>query len=334
MLIISGTFWAVAACLLAMLCWGTWSNMQKLVTKDVTVSLFYRDYLYGIALTALLLAFTAGSLGSEGRSFLADIQQAEVGKLLLAVAAGVVFNAGNRLLVAGISLAGIAIAMPVGTGLALVLGLIVNYVAEPEGHLALLAIGGGLVILAMLFGALAYRAKGGTQAFNRRGLVIVLLAGVLNGFFFRMITSPLPTDLADPEPSAITPFTAFVAFVVGLLISNPLIERLIGRFIPEDSKDASVQTYGGMSARHHLFGLLGGLIWGIGMGALLLASQPAGSAISFGLSQGATIVAVLCGLFIWHEFASAPPVTHRWLWLMGLGYVAGIVLIVVARLVD
>jgi glucose uptake protein len=317
-----------------MLCWGTWSNTQKLVTKNVTVSLFYRDYLYGITLTALLLALTAGSLGSEGRSFLADIQQADYRNLLLAVSAGVIFNAGNRLLVAGIGLAGIAIAMPVGTGLALVLGLVVNYVAEPEGNLVLLAVGGGLVILAMLFGAQAYRTKGDTQAFNRRGLVIVLLAGLLNGFFFRLITSTLPDDLANPAPLTITPFTAFVAFVVGLLISIPVIEPLTSRFIPEESNQTAIQSYGDMSAQQHLAGLLGGVVWGIGMGALLLASQPAGSAISFGLSQGATIVAVLCGLFVWHEFAGAPPVTHRWLWLMGVCYVIGIALIVVARLTD
>ncbi len=334
MLIISDTFWAVSACLLAMLCWGIWSNSQKLVTQDVAVALFYRDYLYGIAATALLLAFTAGSLGKEGRSFLTDVQQADYRNLLLALAAGVVFNAGNRLLVAGISLAGIAIAMPVGTGIALVLGLVVNYLAEPEGHLALLTTGGGLIVVAMLFGALAYRAKGDTQAFNRQGLIIVLLAGLLNGFFFRMITSTLPADFADPEPLAITPFTAFVAFVIGLLLSNPLIERLVGRFMPDESSDASVQQYHAMNARHHLFGLLGGFIWGIGMGALLLASQSAGNAISFGLSQGATIVAVLCGLFIWHEFAGTPPVTNRWLWLMGVCYLLGIILIVVARLVG
>lgn len=333
MLIISDTSWAVAVCLVAMLCWGVWSNAQKLVTQEVTVSLFYRDYLYGIALMALVLAFTAGSLGHQGRSFLVDLQQADAGKLLLALAAGVVFNVGNRLLVAGIGLVGIAIAMPVGTGLALVLGLVVNYMAEPEGQLGLLAGGAGLVIMAMLFGALAYRAKGDTQAFNRQGLVILLVAGTLNGFFFRLITSTLVTDLANPEPRALTPFTAFVAFVAGLLISNPLLEQLIGRFIPQESRQAPVKTYGTMTMRQHMVGLLGGLVWGIGMGALLLASQPAGSAISFGLSQGATIVAVLCGLFIWHEFAGAPPATHRWLWLMGACYIAGIVLIVVARLV-
>lgn len=334
MLIISNTSWAVGACLLAMLCWGTWSNAQKWVTQQVSVSLFYRDYVYGIVLTALLLAFTAGSLGREGRSFLADLRQADYHKLLLALGAGIIFNAGNRLLVAGISLAGIAIAMPVGTGLALVLGLVVNYVAEPKGNLTLLTLGGGVVTLAMTFGALAYRAKDDAPAFNRRGLGIVLLAGTLNGFFFRMITSTLPIDLAQPEAWELTPFTALVAFALGLLLSNPLFERLMGRYVPEEKNDSLVQTYVDMTARQHLFGLLGGLVWGIGMGALLLASQPAGSAISFGLSQGATIVAVLCGLFIWHEFTGAPPATHRWLWLMGACYLAGIGLIVVARLAD
>ncbi|WP_234733906.1 GRP family sugar transporter [Tellurirhabdus bombi] len=332
MLIIESYLWGVAACLLAMLCWGTWSNAQKLVTQDAPVAYFYRDYVFGIGLMALLLAFTAGSLGSEGRSFLEDLKQADVGKLLLAVAAGVVFNTGNRLLVVGIQLAGIAIAMPVGTGISLVLGLVVNYMAEPEGSVGLLAAGGGVVVLAMVFGALAYQAKEEEQEFNKRGLVIVLLSGLLSGFFFRMITATLASDFAKPEAGSLTPFTAFVAFALGLLISNPLIEKGVRRFIPEEEKEdpADVQ-YTTMSARQHLYGLLGGLVWGIGMGALLLASKPAGNAISFGLSQGATIVAVLCGLFLWKEFEGAPAVSNRWLWLMSGCYVAGIVLIVIAR---
>lgn len=333
MLVIKEYLPAVLACLLAMLCWGTWSNAQKLVSRDAPVAHFYRDYIFGIALTSLLLAFTVGSLGNEGRPFLEDLTQANVSKLLLALAAGVVFNAGNRLLVAGIQLAGIAIAMPVGTGLSLVLGLVVNYIAEPEGKVGLLAAGGAVVILAMVFGGLAYKAKDDDQEFNKRGVVIVLLSGLLTGFFFRMITSTLAPDLAQPEAGALTPSTAFVAFSLGLLLSNPLLEGAVRRFIPEEKDDETADVnYNDLSARQHLYGLGGGLIWGIGMGALLLASQPAGSAISFGLSQGATIIAVLYGLFVWKEFEGAPPATNRWLWLMGGCYVAGIVLIVIARM--
>jgi len=333
MLVIDEYFPAVMACLLAMFCWGTWSNAQKLVTRDAPVAHFYRDYIYGIGLMSLVLAFTVGSLGEQGRSFIDDLTQANGGKLLLALAAGLVFNAGNRLLVVGIQLAGIAIAMPVGTGISLVLGLVVNYIAEPEGKVGLLAAGGAVVILAMVFGGLAYKAKDDDQEFNKRGLVIVLMSGLLTGFFFRMITSTLAPDLAQPEAGALTPSTAFVAFSLGLLLSNPLLEIGVRRFIPEEKDDETAEvSYADMTARQHLYGLGGGLIWGIGMGALLLASQPAGSAVSFGLSQGATIVAVLYGLFIWKEFDGAPPATNRWLWLMGGCYVAGIVLIVIARM--
>ncbi|QKZ13010.1 GRP family sugar transporter [Spirosoma sp. KUDC1026] len=333
MLVIKEYLPAVLACLLAMLCWGSWSNAQKLVSRDAPVAHFYRDYIFGIALMSLLLAFTVGSLGNEGRPFLDDLTQANVSRLLLALAAGVVFNTGNRLLVAGIQLAGIAIAMPVGTGLSLVLGLVVNYIAEPEGKVGLLAAGGAVVILAMVFGGLAYKAKDDDQGFDRRGVVIVLLSGLLTGFFFRMITSTLAPDLAQPAAGTLTPSTAFVAFSIGLLLSNPLLEGIVRRYIPEEKEDETADVnYTDLSTRQHLYGLAGGLIWGIGMGALLLASQPAGNAISFGLSQGATIVAVLYGLFVWKEFDGAPPATNRWLWLMGGCYVAGIVLIVIARL--
>jgi glucose uptake protein len=332
MLVIEEYFPAVMACLLAMLCWGTWSNAQKLVTRDAPVAHFYRDYIYGIGVTSLVIAFTAGSLGEQGRPFVEDLTQANVEKLLMALAAGIVFNVGNRLLVVGIQLAGIAIAMPVGTGISLILGLVVNYIAEPEGKVGLLAAGGAVVIVAMVFGGLAYKAKDDGQEFNKRGLVIVLLSGLLTGFFFRMITSTLASDLSQPEAGALTPSTAFVAFSLGLLLSNSLLELGVRRFIPEEKEDENAEVgYKDMTFQQHLYGVGGGVIWGIGMGALLLASQPAGSAISFGLSQGATIVAVLYGLFVWKEFEGAPPASNRWLWLMGGCYVAGIVLIVIAR---
>ena len=56
-------------------------------------------------------------------------------------------SACNLLLVAAIDIAGMAIAFPVGIGVALALGVIVNYVATPLGDPILLFIGVALVVL-------------------------------------------------------------------------------------------------------------------------------------------------------------------------------------------
>jgi len=338
MFIIEGTGLAIGVCLLAMLCWGSWSNGQKIATRDdVPITLFYRDYVLGIAIWAVLMAFTLGSLGEEGRPFLEDVRKADWAILGLALAAGVVFNLGNQLLVAGIQLAGLSIGMPVGSSIALVLGLVVNYVAEPEGNPWLLAAGGAVVVASIACSAFAYLKKEAASTNDKeadssktRGLLVAGSAGLANGFFFWLITSSLATDFADPERGQLTPYTALVVFALGMAVSNPLFERILRRFAdkPQDAQ----RRYRDVSTRHHWLGVGSGLLWGLGMLSLLVASTKAGNAISFGLSQGATIVAVLWGLFAWHEFKDAPASAYRWLWAMGGTYALGVGLIVAARL--
>ncbi|WP_461072516.1 GRP family sugar transporter [Spirosoma horti] len=325
---------AICLCLVTMFFWGSWANAQKFVTKSAPLYVFYRDYVYGILFSALIVAFTVGSFGSQGRSVLADIQQAELRAILIALAGGIVFNIGNMLLTVGISMAGISIAMPVGTGLSLAIGLVVNYLADPKGSVALLAIGGICVLVAMVFSALAYQTKQAQadeeqSSGNNRGIWIALAGGLVAGFFFRLTSEALITDLTKPETGLLTPYSGVLFFAIGLNISNPLVERLVRRFIltDEDGQKNYTQT----PLKEHLVGLGGGLIWGLGMATLLVGSKQAGDAVSYGLSQGATIVSVLWGLFAWHEFKDAPKKANRYLWLMGIAYVAGLVLIVLAR---
>ncbi len=325
---------AICLCLVTMLFWGSWTNAQKFVTKSAPLYVFYRDYVYGILTASLLLAFMLGSFGEQGRSVWTDIQQADTKNILLALAGGVVFNIGNMLLTVGISIAGISIAMPVGTGLSLAIGLVVNYLAEPKGSIPLLAVGGGAIITAMIFSSLAYKEKqdksdSSQSSEGNRGIWIALAGGLAAGFFFRLISASLAKDLAKPEAGLLTPYAGQVLFAIGLNLSNPLIERLVRRFVLPDKDDQT--NYWDAGRRDHLAGLAGGLLWGTGLTALLLGSKQAGDAVSYGLSQGATIVSVLWGLFAWHEFKEAPSKANRYLWLMGVAYVAGLVLIVLAR---
>ena len=73
----------------------------------------------------------------------------------------------------------------------------------------------------------------------------------------------------------------------------------------------------------HLIGILGGVVWGIGMSLNILASEQAGPAIAYGLGQGATLVAAIWGVFVWKEFKDLPP-KNKWLIpMMFLLFVSG-----------
>ncbi|CAN5448091.1 GRP family sugar transporter [soil metagenome] len=321
---------AVVVCFLTMLCWGSWANTQKLATQSVPTTIFYRDYTYGILLISVLLAFTLGSTGSVGRSFLTDLKQADTQNVLYALIGGFVFNIANILIVVGIELAGLSVAMPVGIGLALILGVIVNYILSPVGNIGLLSSGVFSIFLSVVFSALAYRAKGSTdQAVSTRGLVVSLVGGFLMSFFFYFVAKSMATDFANPGTGLLTPYTALVLFALGVVVSTPLFIPILRRFAGKPA-DGEI-TYSDVSGRSHRIGMLGGMVWCLGMASSLLASGAAGYAISYGLGQGATIIAVLWGVFIWQEFRGAPATSTRYLILMGLCYVVGLVLIITAK---
>ncbi|AKD54431.1 GRP family sugar transporter [Spirosoma radiotolerans] len=330
MFIISHYPLAVVVCFVTMLCWGSWANTQKLTTQSVPTTIFYRDYTYGILILSLLLAFTLGSFGTQGRSFLVDVKQADRQSILYALVGGFVFNIANMLIVVGIELAGLSVAMPVGIGLALILGVIVNYILSPIGNLSLLLAGVFAIFLAIVFSALAYRSKATTDAsVNTRGIVASLVGGFLMSFFFYFVARAMAPDFAQPGRGLLTPYTALVLFAIGVVSSTPLFLPVLRRFASKPA-DGEID-YRDVSRRNHRIGMLGGMVWCLGLASSLLASGEAGYAISYGLGQGATIVAVLWGVFIWNEFRGAPAASSRYLTLMGLFYVLGLALIIYAK---
>ena len=182
-----------------MLCWGSWANTQKMASKKWAFQLFYWDYSLGVLLLSLLLAFTFGSIGEEGRSFIADLKQADSSALTSAFTGGVVFNLANILLVIAIDIAGMAVAFPVGIGLALVIGVATNYIASPVGNPILLFAGVGLITIAIILDALAYKRKNEGAKSTIKGIVVSILAGLLMGFFYRFVAASMATDFAIPE---------------------------------------------------------------------------------------------------------------------------------------
>lgn len=133
MYIIDDYLTAVLFCIITMFCWGSWANTQKIASSSWRFELFYWDYVNGILFLSILLAFTLGSFGGQGRSFISDVGQAHHKYLLSAVLGVIIFNAANIILVAAIAVAGMSVAFPIGIGLALVIGVISNFVINPVG---------------------------------------------------------------------------------------------------------------------------------------------------------------------------------------------------------
>lgn len=333
MVVIQSYFVAVLMCVITMLCWGSWANTQKMASGKWAFQLFYWDYTLGVLILSLILAFTMGSMGEEGRGFIADLGQADGKALGSALLGGVVFNIANLLIVVAINIAGMAVAFPIGIGLALVIGVVINYVAIPLGNPVLLFAGVFLVVLAVLLDAIAYRKSGTGQVNSKtKGIAISILGGILMGFFYRFVAASMVTDFTDPEAGKLTPYTASVVFSAGLFLSNFLWNTFF-MYRPVSGEKVTYRDYfkeGDLSL--HLVGIVGGMIWSLGMTFSIIASGQAGFAISYGLGQGATLVAALWGVFIWKEFGKATGVKGI-LTTMFLFYLAGLILIIAARLI-
>jgi glucose uptake protein len=114
------------------------------------------------------------------------------------------------------------------------------------------------------------------------------------------------------------------------LASNLVFNTLLMRR-PFEGAPVRFKDYWAGTRKSHSMGILGGVIWCVGMSFSILASDKAGPAISYGLGQGATVVAALWGIFVWKEFKGAPKGVPTMLNAMLLLYVVGLGLIIAAR---
>lgn len=332
MVIISSYATAVILCVVTMLCWGSWANTQKLASQFWRFQLFYWDYSLGVVLLSLIFAFTLGSFGEYGRPFLADLAQGSIQNILSAFIGGVVFNIANLLLVAAIDIAGMAVAFPIGIGIALAWGVIVNYIAEPVGNPVWLFTGVGLIVLAIILDAFAYKKLPSQQgAVSTKGIVISVIAGIAMGFFYRFVAASMSGNFTNPEAGKLTPYTAVVIFSIGLFMSN-FLWNTIFMYKPLKGESVTYRDYFKLgNTKLHLIGLAGGIIWCIGMSFNIIASGQAGFAISYGLGQGATMIAAVWGVFIWREFKEAPKSTNWMIILMFLFFIIGLSMIILSH---
>jgi glucose uptake protein len=304
--------------ILSMLCWGSWANSMKLC-PGYRFQLFYWDYVIGLIAGAIFWGSTLGSLGTAGRSFYADVAHSGATPILFALAGGAIFNIANLLLVAAIEIAGLAVAFPIGIGLALVVGAISSYIISPKGNPILLFGGIALVVAAIIFDAIAYRLRETERtAMSRRGIVISLIAGLLMGTFYPFVSKAM-TGEGAPGPYAVLLF-----FAIGVAICAVPVNYLFMRFPLDGDKPAAMRGYWKAPGSWHLWGVVGGAVWGTGAMTNFVASQAhiVGPAVSYSIGQGATLISACWGVFVWHEFNAAPSRSKnslKWMFVFFLG---------------
>jgi len=325
------TVYAVALCMmiLSMLCWGSWINIHKLC-RNWRFELFYWDYVWGILLCSLLAGVTFGRTDPASLdSFLRNLTGASTGHLAWAIVAGVVFNLANILVVAAISIAGMAVGFPIGIGLALVIGSVLNYILKPAGNPWLLFGGVTLVCLAIIMDAVAYRKRSANLAVSTKGLVLSVVGGVLMGLFYPFVVK------ATTGESHLGPYTVAFVFAVGVALSNIPLNYLYMRFPPSGPRLEMKEYFAGPRSAH-LWGLVGGLVWMVGTICNYVASyaQMVGPATSYAIGQGSTMVGAIWGVFVWKEFRGAGRGVQLLLALMFVFFIAGLTCVALAPVVK
>jgi glucose uptake protein len=324
---------ALLMTIVSTVCWGSWANTYKL-TRAYRFELFYWDYVGGIVLAAFAWALTLGSLGAGGQSFVANVRTADAGNIVAALVGGVIFNIANLLLVAGIDMAGLAVAFPLSIGVALVVGVVMSYVLQPRGNPVVLAAGVALAVLAVVFDGKAYgalaqpahaapaRGDAATRV-SRKSIVVCLVSGVLMGSFAPFVTHALTSG------QTLGPYSIAVFFTLGALACCFVVNVYFMKR-PLVGAPVDFSGFARAGAANHLLGVAGGLVWGTGTVFNFVAASYVGVAISYAIGQAAPMVAALWGVAVWHEFRGAPPRANRLLVLMVACYVAAVAVVAAA----
>jgi glucose uptake protein len=325
--------------ILSLLCWGSWANSYKLAGKW-RYEIYYFDFVAGVVVAAFLYALTVGNLGFDGFSFADDLMHAGKRQWLYGFTGGMVFNLGNMILMSAISVAGMAVAFPVGIGVAIIVGTSLAYAARSTGSPALLFGGCVLIAAAAAAAALAYRyqavlrheelARAGKAASTRRpssikGIVLALVSGLILGSFFPLVEKARGGDLG------LGPYAIAVVFAIGVFFSTFVFNVFLMN-LPVEGEPLEIPEIFRSTLKQHLLGLAGGAVWCTGLVAsLAVTSAPAearvGPVEGYFLAQGFPLIAALWGILAWKELKGSDLRVKALAVVMFVLFVCGLLLI-------
>lgn len=329
---------------LSLICLGSWASAFKFAGKW-RFELFYLDFAIGLLLASVIFAFTVGNIGYDGFNVIDAMQNAGKRQWMYAFVAGVLFNLGNMLLLAAVSVSGLAVAFPMGMGMALLLGTGLGIAARPVGSSLLLGLGCLLILTSILVNAASYRimgvarhevlARAGKAKSTRRpsplkGILLALAAGLLLGSFAPLVDKARIGDLG------LGPYAVGLIFALGVFFSSFVLDVFFMN-LPVEGDPLEFSAYLHGPRKQHLAGLVSGFIWYAGMVlAWVCVSVPeaiqGGPMLRFLLAQGSPVLAALWGIVVFREFKGSDARVNLMGTLMLALFVCGLAMIGLAPL--
>jgi len=302
---------------LSLLCLGSWASFFKFAGRW-RFELFYLDFAIGLLLASVIYAFTVGNLGYDGFNFIDDLQHAGKRQWMYVFIAGLIFNFGNMLLMGAVSVSGLAVAFPMGLGVALLLATGLGIGGRSAGNPALLGLGCVLILTSVIVNAVAYRimgvarhealARAGKAKSTRRpnplkGIVLAVLAGLVLGAFTPLVEKARQGDLG------LGPYAVGFVFAFGVFFSSFVFDIFFMN-LPLDGDPVEFGMYLSGGLKQHLSGVVSGLVWYTGiLAAWVCTSVPEtlqGAPLErFLLAQASPVLAALWGIVVFREFKNS-----------------------------
>jgi glucose uptake protein len=325
----------------SMLCLGSWAVTYK--ASGWRFELYYFDFSFGLLVAAAILAFTVGSMGFDGFTFLDDMLHAGKRQWFYAFTAGMVFNLANMLLMAAIAVAGMTVAFPISAGLALIAGVVIGRFQKAAGNPLMAFAGCVLIFAAILAAGAAYRfineirheakARAGKAKSTKRpvavkGVLIAVLSGALMAGCYPLLAK------AKEGEAGLGPYSVAMIFAGGVFLST-FVFNLFFMNLPIEGEPVDFMEYFQSSPRAHGLALLGGVIWCLGTVAMFVAASAENvrivPSLTYGLSQAPALIAVLWGTLVWREFKDGDARTKSIVGLMFILFTVGVTLVSLAQ---
>jgi glucose uptake protein len=345
--------------ILTLLCGGLWANSLKLAGSKWRFELFYYDFTIGAVIAAALVALTFGSMGLDGFTVLDDLHLAGKRQDAFALAAGGIFNLGNILIVAALSLTGLSVAFPIGLGIALIVSALLGHFLHPGGSALLLYAGCASLLAAVVFDVMSWKkframkaaeaqaaaaaaaltadaavpAKKGKKSSRRRqttrkGFFLAVFGGIAMGLYAPLV------GMAQEGENGVGPYTAGFLFTLGIAFST-FVYNLFFMNLPVQGNAVELREFFQGKPKQHLSGIAGGMIWFVGLISALVAAraEPANAvspALSAGMAYGAPLIAALCGVLLWKEYDGADNNVRLFLGAMFFLLLVGVAVVAIA----
>jgi glucose uptake protein len=323
--------------LVGVFCLGTWANTFKM-TSRWRFELYYFDFAFGTVLAAVLIGLTFGSLGWDGFALRDDFGIAAKQKDAMALAAGVIFNLGNMLILSALSIAGLTVACMIGLATMMTSGMVLLQFARPSGNGPMLYAGAVLILGSAALLAFAARlhsierlvllaqqgkTKSTKKKVSMKGILLAAGGGIIAGGYFPLV------NVAGEGETGVGPYLLGIFFTIGMAIST-VVFGVFFMNLPVHGEPLEVGAYFKGKAKFHWLGVLGGILFYIALISLLLMAPAEGknvvpAFIIRALMLAAALIGAMWGILRWNEFAGAGGKVRTFLLIALFAFVTGVV---------